>query len=129
MSLMQQAKTTDKNIAAHRSNGRQSHGATTPDGKERIRAANLKHGYYSKVREQALLALGEDPADLAALMAGAKQQWEPANDEQISMVEEMVRLRWRIRRSERLQQSTAAERFCLSHPSGEHFAPRAFPQK
>jgi hypothetical protein len=109
MALIKNPKTTEENRSARRRNGRRSQGATTAAGKERIRAANLKHGYYSKIREEALIALGEDPAELAALMAGAKQQWQPVNDEQNSMVEEMVRLRWRIRRSERLQESTAAE--------------------
>jgi hypothetical protein len=109
MALIKNPKTTEENRSARRRNGRRSQGATTAAGKERIRAANLKHGFYSKIREEALIALGENPAELAALMAGAKQQWQPENDEQSSMVEEMVRLRWRIRRSERMQESTAAE--------------------
>lgn len=109
MALTKNPKTTEENRSARQRNGRRSQGATTAAGKERIRAANLKHGYYSKIREEALIALGEDPAELAALMAGAKQQWQPENDEQSSMVEEMARLRWRIRRSERMQESAAAE--------------------
>ena len=72
MSLIKQAQTTDKKSAARRRNGRKSRGAMTAAGKERIRAANLKHGYYSKIREEALIALGEDPAELAALMPDKK---------------------------------------------------------
>lgn len=90
MSLMKQAQSTDKKSASRRRNGRQSRGAKTAEGKERIRAANLKHGYYSKVREEALVSLGEDPKDLAALIAGAlppphpeamsDSEWEETND-------------------------------------------------
>ena len=67
MALVEQTM-TEKNLEAHRRNGRQSHGAATPEGKERARAANLRHGYYSDMRDDALVALGEDPADLAALV-------------------------------------------------------------
>jgi hypothetical protein len=35
---------TEKNLAAHQQNARQSRGAATPQGKERARAANLRHG-------------------------------------------------------------------------------------
>ena len=109
MPLIKVPKTTDRNTAARRRNGRKSRGAITPAGKERIRDANLKHGYYSQQRNEALVALGEDPAELAVLMVGAQEQWQPANDDQGAMVEELVRLRWRIRRSERMQESIAAE--------------------
>ena len=44
MALIEQTM-TERNLAAHRANARQSHGAATPEGKERARAANLRHGY------------------------------------------------------------------------------------
>jgi hypothetical protein len=107
MPLIEQTM-TEKNLAAHRQNARQSQGAATPEGKERARAANLRHGYYSQMREEALVALGEDPEALAALVAGAREQWRPANAYQASITDHLASLLWRIQRAERLQESQAA---------------------
>ena len=48
MSLIKKQSMTDKNRAAHQRNGRQSRGAATAEGKERSRAAHLRHGFYSQ---------------------------------------------------------------------------------
>ncbi len=108
MALVQTPEMTEKNLAAHRQNGRQSRGAATPQGKERARAANLRHGYYSKVNDQALTALGEDPQALAALIAGAHEQWRPANPHQAWITERLARLQWKIDRSDRMQENAMA---------------------
>ncbi len=107
MALVEQTM-TEKNLEAHRRNGRQSHGAATPEGKERARAANLRHGYYSEVREQALVALGEDPADLAALVEGMRAQFRPANDCQEWITSRLASLQFRMQRAERQQESKMA---------------------
>ena len=109
MALIQQQQMTEANLEAHRRNGRKSRGAATPEGKERSRAANLRHGYYSKIRDEALTALGEDPADLAGLIEGAHEQFRPANTYQAWIVEHMARLQWRIQRAGRQQESLASE--------------------
>jgi len=96
---------TERNLSAHRQNGRQSRGAATPEGKERARAANLRHGYYSKINDQALAALGEDPQALAALIAGAHEQWRPANPHQVWITERLARLQWKIDRADRMQEN------------------------
>ena len=103
MSLTRKPAMTEKNRAAHQRNGPQSRGAATPEGKERSRAANLRHGIYSQLRDEALEALGEDPAELEALRAGAYDEFRPASDTQAWMVERVARLQWRMQRSERLQ--------------------------
>jgi len=108
MSLIQKPSMTDKNRTAHQRNGRQSRGAATPAGKERNRAAHLRHGFYSQQREEALGALGEGPAELAALIASTREEWCPANDFQERMAERMARLWWRTERAERIQESLAA---------------------
>ena len=108
MALVQTPKMTEKNLNAHRRNGRQSRGASTPQGKERARAANLHHGYYSKVNDQALTALGEDPQALADLIAGAHEQWRPANPHQAWITERLARLQWKIDRSDRMQENAMA---------------------
>jgi hypothetical protein len=107
MALIEQTM-TEKNLAAHQRNAQQSHGAATPEGKERARAANLRHGYYSELRDQALVALGEDPEGLAALAEGARQQFRPANAYQEWITGRISSLQWRIQRAERLQESKAA---------------------
>ncbi len=107
MALVEQTM-TEKNLEAHRRNGRQSHGAATPEGKERARAANLRHGYYSEVRDEALVALGEDPADLAALVEGVRQQFRPANDCQEWITSRLATMQWRMQRAERQQESKMA---------------------
>ena len=105
---MIQQTMTEKNLEAHRRNARHSHGAATAEGKERARAANLRHGYYSQLRDEALTALGEDPEALAELVEGARQQFRPANAYQAWMTDRLARLQWRIDRAERLQESKAA---------------------
>jgi hypothetical protein len=107
MSLIEQTM-TEKNLAAHQRNAQQSHGSATPEGKERARGANLRHGYYSEMRDQALVALGEDPEGLAALAEGARQQFRPANAYQEWITGRIASLQWRIQRSERMQESKAA---------------------
>ena len=107
MALIEQTM-TERNLAAHHANARQSHGAATPEGKERARAANLRHGYYSEMRDEALVALGEDPEGLAALVEGARQQFRPANAYQAWIADRIASVQWRIQRAERLQESKAA---------------------
>jgi len=107
MALVEQTM-TEKNLEAHRRNGRQSHGAATPEGKERARAANLRHGYYSDMRDDALVALGEDPADLAALVEGVRQQFRPANGCQEWITSRLASMQWRMQRAERQQESKVA---------------------
>jgi hypothetical protein len=85
-------------------------GALTRKGKERARAANLRHGYYSKSRDEALEALGEDPKDLERLIAGAYEQFRPSNGHQAWVTERMARLEWRLQRSDRMQESLMADR-------------------
>ena len=109
MSLVKPAEMTEANRAAHRRNGSQSRGPATPQGKERSRAGNLRHGMYSQDRDEALTALGEDPAVLAELIAGSYEQWRPVNASQAQMVERLARLQWRMDRAERLQDDLAAE--------------------
>jgi hypothetical protein len=106
MALIKNHRMTEKNRSARQRNGRQSRGAATAEGKERSHAANLKHGYYSQLRDEALIALGEDPAALAALVAGVHEQFEPANAMQAAMAEHLAHLHWRMLRAERLQEST-----------------------
>ena len=108
MPLIKKPSMTEKNRAAHQRNARQSRGAATPQGQERSRAAHLRHGFYSQERDEALRALGEDPADLAALIDAAHQEWRPATPFQAGLSEWLARLLWRMQRAERIQESLVA---------------------
>ena len=54
---------TPKQIAASRENGRQSHGAITPEGKARVVNANLESGIYAETR----VLVSEDQDELQEL--------------------------------------------------------------
>ena len=110
MSLIKKQSMTEKNRAAHQRNGRQTHGPATAEGKERSRAAHLRHGYYSEERDEALRALGEDPAELAALQQAVQAEWRPTSEMQERMTDRMARLWWRMERAERMQESLGARR-------------------
>ena len=114
MSLIHPQTMTEKNRAAHQRNARLSHGAATAEGKERARAAHLRHGFYSQVCDEALVALGENPDDLRALIASAQREWRPAGDLAAGMASRMARLLWRMDRAERVQESV------LAHLAIEH---------
>ncbi len=107
MPLIEQTM-TEKNLAAHRRNAQLSRGAATPEGKARARAANLRHGYYSGQRDEALAAFGEDPEALAALVEGARRQFRPANAYQAWIIGRLASMQWRMARAERKQESLAA---------------------
>jgi len=109
MALIKEHEKTEQGREARRRNGRKSRGAATPAGKERSRAAHLRHGIYSQERDEALRALGEDPADLAELIAGAYEQWRPANAQQARVVERTAHLQWRMDRAARRQDHVQAE--------------------
>ena len=117
MSLIQKPSMTDKNRTAHQRNGRQSREAATPEGKERSRAAHLRHGFYSQQREEALCALGEDPAELAALIESTRQEWRPASDFQ-ERIQESLAAR-KVQEHEKRRKERALElRFRLSPREG-----------
>jgi len=79
---------TKKQIAASRENGRQSHGAATPEGKARIVAANLKSGVFANTQmvaweeEAALQSLKDEyyarhPPASPATLNGACVRYSP----------------------------------------------------
>jgi len=79
----------------------------TEEGRERIRAANLKHGYFSVMADEAIAALGEDPDDLKSLEQGAIEQWKPEGDFEYRLVQNLARALWKLERDERWHDSVA----------------------
>jgi hypothetical protein len=97
MSLMKRRTMTERQKAASRENGRRSHGVATLEGREQIRAANLRHGLFSQAREIVLPTLGEDAAEFARLRQGCCEQWPGADP---SEIESLAAAMWRMERAE-----------------------------
>ncbi len=96
MSLVKKPTMTPRKLAAARGNARLSRGPATPEGRERVRAAHLIHGFYSEAAGEALRALGEDPAEFDRLLASLMETWQPADLLEEELVERLARALWRL---------------------------------
>ena len=103
MSLVKSPTLTPEKLAANQANGRQSQGPVTEEGRERIRAANTRHGYYRQGAD--LKILGENPEEFEAFFESLLATWEPQNDFETSLVRRMARLMWRLERADRVQEA------------------------
>ena len=116
MSLMKKRVMSEKKTAANRRNGGQSQGPATAEGKERIGAAQLRHGFYAKAQEVALSCLREDPALFEELLAGLNEELNPTGVLEERLVTRLARILWLIDRSDRslegdaLRRATTADR-------------------
>jgi hypothetical protein len=107
MSLRKKPTLTAERVAASRANGRLSSGPATCEGRERIRDANTRHGFYSKAEGAALRALGEDPAEFDAVVSALMQKWRPANGFEKLLVMRLARAIWGVERGHRMQEGYA----------------------
>ena len=108
MSLVHKPEMTEQNLAAHRANGAHSQGAVTPQGKARVAAANLRHGFYAQAQNGALTALGEDPEEYAGLMNSlAGNLVEGLESELVQRIGDTL---WRMKRAARMQNGLAMKR-------------------
>jgi hypothetical protein len=105
MPLVKPPTITPEKLAANQANGKQSHGPATQEGIERIRAANTRHGFYSRALSAEMRALGEDPEQYESLYNSLLADWRPENEYQTSLVRRMARLMWRLERFDRIQES------------------------
>ena len=104
MSLIKKPEMTDKKVAANRRNQKLSHGPATAEGKARIGAAQLRHGFYAQAQEGALRCLGEDPAHFEELLAGLRQEFTPAGTLQEELVIVWRGCLWLTDRADRSQE-------------------------
>jgi len=110
MSLTKKRTLTEKRIAANQANGRRSRGPATPEGRERIRDANLRHGFYSQDGDKALRALGENPEEFDAVVKAVREEWNPAGGFQQLLAMRLARAMWRTNRADRMQEGYALRR-------------------
>ena len=107
MSIKQKRTLTEKNVAAHRENAKKSRGPVTPEGRQMQRDASLRHGFYSKDRDKALRALGEDPADFDIMVKAVKQKYPPADGFEEALGMRLARAMWRMDRADRMLEGYA----------------------
>jgi hypothetical protein len=107
VSLVKKPTITDKKLAANRRNQQFCNGPMMPEGRERIRAAHLRHGFYVKAEEVALRSLGEDPAQFQELLDGLWEEFSPAGSLQEGLVIRLTRAMWLMNRADRMQEGYA----------------------
>jgi len=98
---------TEKQLAANRQNLKLSHGPVTDEGRERIRAAHLRHGFYAQDEEVAMRAMGEDPAQFQGLLEGLWETYNPTDAAQEGLVIRLARATWLMNRADRMQEGYA----------------------
>ena len=107
MSLVKKPTMTPQKMVANQANAHLSQGPNTPEGRERIREANTRHGFYSLAADEALRALGEDPDDLKALVQDVIDTWHPVNGFETRLVVRLARALWRLERDDHWHDSVA----------------------
>jgi hypothetical protein len=107
MSLRKKTTMTQEKISANRANGRRSHGPVTPEGRERVRAANIRHGLYSQAEGVALACLGEDPAELERLRQNLHDDAQASAALRKELADHLVEVVWRWKRAGRSQEGFA----------------------
>lgn len=110
MSLIKKPIVTEKKAAASRRNGSLSPGPASPEGKARVGAAQLRHGFFAKAEDAALGSFGEDPAELEELLAGLHEEFAPSSSLQKRLVQRLAQVLLVMDRSHRAQEGQALRR-------------------
>ena len=107
MSLIKKPPISEKKLAAVRRNQKHTRGPAKAESRERIRAANLRHGFYAKAEDGALLAMGEDPANFHGLLEGLWETYDPTDAAEEGLVIRLARATWLMNRADRMQEGYA----------------------
>jgi hypothetical protein len=90
---------TQAQIQANRNNSQKSTGPTSSESKAVSRFNALRSGIHA----QSQVIPGEDPAELEALAAEYRQQFEPESPLEIFLVDAMIAADWKMRRLRKIE--------------------------
>ena len=93
-------------IDANRLNSQKSTGPTSPEGK----AASSLNALKSGIHANSHIIRGEDPAELEALTAAFLLQFQPADPNQLALVDTLIAAEWTQRRLRRIEAELWNER-------------------
>ena len=111
MSLVKKPTMTEQKLAANQRNAPLSRGpVVAPEGKQRSRAAHLRHGLNAKSQDWALQCLGEDPERFEELREELSQEFPCATRLQKELVNRLARVLSLMDRAERWQEGEALRR-------------------
>jgi hypothetical protein len=98
---------TPKKLAATLRNQKRCHPPATVQGRERIRDAHLRQGFYAKAEQMALRKLGEEPEQFQSLLEGLWKEFAPDGSLQEGLVIRLARAMWLMSRADRIQEGIA----------------------
>jgi hypothetical protein len=101
---------SQRRILASRANGARSKGPVTPEGKGRSSRNATKHGLLSDL----VVLETESSEGFAALSAVFVQRFQPADDVENGLVEELAAATWRIRRAWTIERCAIERKVRLS---------------
>ena len=105
---------TRKQQEAARRNGAKSRGPVTPEGKARSAQNNARHGLTG----QTLVLQNEDPEQFRQLQDSYRSHFEPDNEIEKDLVDDLIAARWRLRRAIALE--TSVLDITLDRQAAEH---------
>jgi len=91
--------TSHAQIEANRLNSQKSTGPTSPEGK----AASSLNALKSGIHATSHIIPGENPAELAALTAAFLLEFQPADPNQLALVDTLIAAEWTQRRLRRIE--------------------------
>ncbi len=105
---------TPNQIAANKVNAQKSSGPKSDEGKKKSSMNRLSHGFASS----ATIIPGEDPDEFKALLDSLLDEYQPATDTELILVEKMATNTWLSQRAFRLQGYAFAEQRYRSEEFG-----------
>src|ERR1035441_2570903 len=88
---------TIKQIRANRRNAQKSTGPKTPEGKDKVRFNALVHG----LRAESAIIPGEDQSKFDQHLERISNAWQPQDDMEKSLVEQIAVNQWKLARIDR----------------------------
>ena len=106
---------SEKRILSSRANGALSHGPVTAEGKQRSSLNSIRHGLLAKC----VVLPTEDRSGFDILMQQHIQFYNPINDVERGVIEDMVASLWRLRRTWAIETQLQADAIDAQPPGDE----------